>query len=97
MPVGQLDSEQVISHVCATIENQCGTVRGIGPAVREAVGPLLAERDRLLASRDELAIDLAKAYGDCDRLGEAIQTALRGVTDEDWEFVHATLREALDG
>lgn len=58
---------------------------------------LVAERDRLLASRDELAIDLAKAYGDCDRLGEAIQTALRGVTDEDWEFVHATLREALDG
>lgn len=56
---GQLDSEQVISHVCATIENQCGTVRGIGPAVREAVGPLLADRDRLAEQLEQLraAID----------------------------------------
>jgi len=34
--VGDITEAQV-SEFCATIENRCGTVRGIGPAVREAL------------------------------------------------------------
>jgi hypothetical protein len=34
-------SDRVVGEICATIENRCGTVAGIGPAVREALSAAL--------------------------------------------------------
>lgn len=36
--VDALLSDHSVGRVAATIENECGTVRGIGPAVRRALG-----------------------------------------------------------
>ena len=41
---------EAVEEACTIIENRCGTVRGIGPAMREALAavlPLIEQRARL--------------------------------------------------